>query len=322
MQIEKAYTGGFDLYRIPGLVVTGAGTLLGYYECRRSVSDWADIDLRVIRSTDEGEHWETVLQLPSGGNTLNNPMMIVDGETIHFLYQCNYKQLFCCQSKDDGKTFSQPQEITQVFDNCGFFYNAVAIGPGHGIVHKGKLLLPVWYAYNQEDALAHWPSRILTIYSEDGIRWSLGEQIGDDRLVDASECALAVTAEDRVLISIRNANDQRQRAFAVSDSGWGNWQDLHFKENMPDPICMGSMCQENGTIFHVNCADAKAREHLTVKASRDNFQTWESICLSERAGYADIAIKDGTLYVLYEGYCTDGLFFKKLRYSEETGFTA
>ena len=31
--------------RIPGLVITDRGTLVGCYECRRYSSDWADIDL-------------------------------------------------------------------------------------------------------------------------------------------------------------------------------------------------------------------------------------------------------------------------------------
>ena len=47
MIIEKSDE-KFVQYRIPGLVLTGKGTLLGYYECRRSFSDWADIDIKVI----------------------------------------------------------------------------------------------------------------------------------------------------------------------------------------------------------------------------------------------------------------------------------
>ena len=60
MVVEKAIADYTD-FRIPGLVVTENGTLLRYCECRRSYSDWADIDIKVSRSTDGGKTWETVL---------------------------------------------------------------------------------------------------------------------------------------------------------------------------------------------------------------------------------------------------------------------
>ena len=84
--------------RIPGLIVSQKGTLLGCYECRRYSSDWADIDLKIIRSEDGGESWETALLIKSGGNTMNNPVLIADGDTIHFLYCENYVRLFYCKS--------------------------------------------------------------------------------------------------------------------------------------------------------------------------------------------------------------------------------
>jgi sialidase (precursor) len=78
--------------------MTEQNTLIGYYECRKSDSDWADIDLKVIRSTDKGEHFETVWVISSNGNTLNNPMMTVMEKEIHFLFCKNYKELFYCKS--------------------------------------------------------------------------------------------------------------------------------------------------------------------------------------------------------------------------------
>ena len=50
MLIEKINT-EYREYRIPGLILTEKGTLIGYYECRDSTSDWARIDLKIIRST-------------------------------------------------------------------------------------------------------------------------------------------------------------------------------------------------------------------------------------------------------------------------------
>lgn len=312
MLFEKP-TEEFFQFRIPGLVMTQEGTLLSYYECRRyweGNHDWSMIDLRVKRSADDGNTWETVLTMESDGNTMNNPVMIVNGKSIYFLYCKNYRQLFCRISTDDGKTFSAPTEITEPFENCGFYFSVLAVGPGHGIVHKGKMLIPIWFAANREDPKAHQPSFVSTLYSEDGVHWHLGEILGKGILCNGSECALAVTAEGNVLISIRNEG-KGCRALALSATGYDGWENLHYCENMPDPICQGSMCHENGRIYHINCANTEVREDLTVKISRDGFQTYESLYVDKIAGYSDIAVKDGRLFILYEQrWGSDGLHFK------------
>jgi sialidase-1 len=310
MLIEKVNNGTYSQCRIPGIVLTQTGTLLAYYECRKSNSDWADIDIKVIRSTDLGDTWQTVTVITGNGNTLNNPVMFVKGAELHFLFLKNYKELFHCVSMDDGKTFSAPRQISIA---CDFFYNAVAVGPGHGIVHDGKMIVPVWFAQCKEYALAHRPSIISTLYSADGETWHLGEFIGNEGLVNPSECALAVTAENKVLISIRNESDRHQRALALSDNGFSGWKDLRFSAQLPDPVCMGSMYHENGRIYHINCDSGTARENLTVKISEDCFESFESIFVDTPAGYADIAVKDNTLFVFYERDCNNGgLYFKKI----------
>lgn len=310
MLIEKVNTGDYSLYRIPGIVATEEGTLLAYYECRRSNSDWAVIDLKVIRSTDEGETWQTVTVIEGHGNTLNNPVMFIKGNEIHFLFFRNYKELFHSVSTDDGKSFSVPEE-KQI--HCDFFYNVVAAGPGHGIVHNGSMIVPVWFAQNRENPKAHHPSIIATLYSADGETWNLGEIIGKDVLQDPSECALAVTADNKVLISIRNENACRQRALALSDNGFGDWKDLRFHSQMPDPVCMGSMCHQDGVIYHINCSTATARENLVVKMSKNCFADFEEFFIDTPAGYSDIAIHNGKLFILYERDCKkDGLYFKKI----------
>ena len=126
MLIEKR-NGSYSVCRIPGMVCTQAGTLLAYYECRNELSDWAQIDLKVIRSTDGGETWQTVKLIEGKGHTLNNPVMVVKEETIHFLYCSDYHELYACRSTDDGLTFTQAEDITAVWADGGRFYNAAAI---------------------------------------------------------------------------------------------------------------------------------------------------------------------------------------------------
>ena len=153
MVVEKAY-GKYTDFRIPGIIATGRGTLLRYCECRCSDSDWAEIDIKISRSEDCGVSWKTVLLINSEGNTLNNPVMFVDGDQLVFLYCKNYKEIWKCVSTDDGKTFSAAGRI-DFESSVNFFYNVAAIGPGHGLVYGGVLVVPIWFAYNKENEKSH-----------------------------------------------------------------------------------------------------------------------------------------------------------------------
>lgn len=319
--------GNYAMCRIPGMVLTEEKALLAYYECRKGdTSDWDDIDIRIIRSTDGGESWETVHVIGSDGATLNNPVMIANGNTLHFLYCKNYRQIYHAVSRDGGRNFSEAREITEVADEIGCPFTVVAIGPGHGICHNGRLLAPVWYAYDPNDLQAHHPSFIATVYSDDnGESWHMGEIIGRDTLVDPSECALAVTAEGDVMISIRNECPEMMRALAFSKTGIDGWSKPTLTPTLPDPVCQGSMDHANGLIYHVNCdcGIQRVRTNLTVKISRDNFATFDPIRIDDEGGYADIAVDGDTVYVLYErAVCRmgreierDGIYF--VRFSAE-----
>jgi len=302
-------------FRIPGIVATSEDTLMRYCECRRSHSDWADIDIKIFRSDDGGESWECVLTIESEGNTLNNPVMIVDGERLVFLYCKNYKEIWKRVSTDDGRSFCSPERV-EFESGVDFFYNVVAVGPGHGIVHNGRLIVPVWFAYNKEDPKSHHPSFIATLYSDDrGETWRLGEPIFKDELIDPSECALAITADGEVLISIRHEGEARCRALAKSRNGYSCWYGLRFEEKLRDPICMGSMTSKEGLIYHVNCDSDNGRKNITVKISRDGFESLESILVSEKGGYSDIALLGDNICVFYEIKNENGameLHFKKI----------
>ena len=317
MLIEKVNT-EYRECRIPGLILTPRGTLIGYYECRDSTSDWARIDIKIIRSVDRGDTWETVAVIPGEGHTLNNPVMFVDGEVIHFLCCRDYKELFYRKSTDDGLTFSEPRDITHVFRSHGF-YNAAAVGPGHGIKRGGDLIVPAWIAENKDDPFAHHPTKLRTVYSPDGGEtWLLGGTVGRVDLKDPNESALAVLPDGRVLISIRHCDRGRKgRVFGYSETGRADWYSVHHRYDIPDPVCMGSMAQAGNTLFHINCAAKKGRVNLTVRISEDGFETFEDVLIDERGGYSDIAV-DGErreMYILYErDVDTDGLYFTKLNY--------
>ena len=307
----------YAAYRIPGLVLTNRNTLIAYYECRgASASDWADIDLKVIRSCDGGASWETAVLIPGKGSTLNNPVMIAEGERIHFLFCQDYQRLYYCFSDDEGEHFSAPVEISSTLSQADFFYNAVAIGPGHGIVHGGRLIIPMWFACNPTKPKSHHPSVVGTLYSEDhGKSWRLGELLPMGELKDPNESAMASLPDGRVLLSVRNESPERMRAMAYSPTGIGDWSLPVLQPTLRDPVCQGSLFSQGGLLYHVNCDSNSTRENLVLKISDDCFKTYRSILIDEIGGYADLAVKDREVYVLYERgalHGRGGLCFQRL----------
>src|SRR6185312_7123 len=148
--------GGYLMYRIPGIVVTKRGTVLVYNEARRNAgNDWTTIDIVMRRSTDAGATFspaQVMAHAPTpitrnpvaierrqgepSDITYNNPVAIAGRDGIvHFLFCVEYMRVFYMRSTDDGKTFSQPVEITGAFDTfrVKYAWRVAATGPGHGI---------------------------------------------------------------------------------------------------------------------------------------------------------------------------------------------
>lgn len=288
----------YAICRIPGIVCSESGSLLAYYECRKTRGDWAQIDLKIQKSTDGGESFRQVLRIDGHGQTLNNPVMFVHGKRLHFLYCENYRRIFSIFSDDDGESWSTPRELTEAVASVP--HSVVALGPGHGIVTPdGTLVVPMWFAQN-EDPKAHQPSFVSFFYSSDGERWQVGEQLRIYGLENPSECALALLPDGWVFMSMRNENACKQRCFAVSPTGYSDWDGFQFDDRFPDPTCQGSMTGTPRILCHINCADTEKRRNLTLKVSRDGFATFESHLIAESGGYADLCIRENKVCILHE----------------------
>ena len=123
MIIEKANT-EYSTYRIPVLVMTAKGSLLACYECRKDYSDWAEIDLKIIKSTDAGETWRTLQVIRGNGKTLNNPVFIVKDDTVHFLYCENYKRVLYCKSTPLSENMLPWQIQSRIFSRIPTFFHS------------------------------------------------------------------------------------------------------------------------------------------------------------------------------------------------------
>lgn len=299
---------GYDLFRIPGLICTGSGKLLAYYECRKSDSDWASIDIAVRSSQDGGKTWSSDKILVYGhGKTVNNPVMFAGKEEILFMWQEEYRYTFYRKSFDEGETWSDTTEITASLKSPEYNWTTLACGPGHGtVLSSGRYIVPVWLCSNPKDLKAHHPSILSTVYSNDkGATWHLGELIDKEYMINPSETALAELADGSVIINIRSESPVRRRILAYSRNGYKGWNDIHFEAALPDPVCMGSMTAHNGKVYFVNCNSEKKRKNLTLYETTDNGVSWKNTAvLSESAGYSDIAVSpDGKyIYILFEEF--------------------
>lgn len=295
---------GYCRARIPGIVCLDSGTLVAYCELRQSDSDWAVIDVGMRKSYDGGKSWSE-RKIPVSGegeNTVNNPVMIADGNILHFLYCVNYSRVFYMNSTDEGENWSEARELTESIRNQTgeFFWSCIATGPTHGIkLSSGRLLVPVWLAYNKEDSKSHHPSVICVMYSDDsGNSWQLGEI--SDSLCDGSEFCIA-EADNTVVANIRHEGNKKCRAVAEIDS-FCKIKNIRSDENLPDPVCCAGLCSAGDVLLFSNCANDTSRVDLTLRKLKYNGSISDSLLISESGGYSDIAVSPDkkTAYVLYE----------------------
>jgi sialidase-1 len=313
----EAGDGGYAVFRIPGIVVTTEGTVLAYCVGRKTPSDWADIDIYLRRSTDGGQTWEPRKKLgDTGTSTVDNPTAIVDRKTgaVHMLYQVDYARAFYMRSDDDGQSFSEPVEITSVFEQFRgeYDWNVIAPGPGHGIqLASGRLVVPVWLS---SGGRRHRPSIVSVIYSDDhGRTWQRGDVVvrTDDEFVNPSETVAVELTDGRVMLNIRNECARHRRLVSFSTDGATGWTKPVFDETLFEPICFGSIqrlsakpeAAKNRILFVNPNSGSRARQNLTVRLSYDEGRSWPVRKVLEPgiAGYSDLAVgTDGAIYCLYE----------------------
>lgn len=300
-------------YRIPGVVVTKAGTVLAYCEARKNGSaDWGEIEVHLRRSTDGGKTWTDAKPIAHTGDriegnpkkktggereqTVNNPVAIVDRDSgdVVFLYCVNYARCFAMRSTDDGKTWGKPTEITDTFAPFRKTYDwkVIATGPGHGIqIKSGRMVVPIWLAFGKVGD--HGPSAAGTVYSDDaGKTWKAGDiAVPNGGAYDSpNETILAERSDGRVLLVSRSLSKPNRKIVATSPDGATRWSKPEFHAELWEPRCMASVIAyppKPGTLIFTNPhtlprdTDGKEvpggrgkRENLTVQVSRDDGKSW------------------------------------------------
>ncbi len=318
LDLFEAGQSGYSTFRIPGLVRLRDGTMLAYAEARRDgPGDWADIDLVLRRSLDEGATWSPFSVLVDAGKDTVNNIVAIPGRgkrDVHLLYCVNYARAYHRLSRDSGKTFSPPVEITSAFEAVRgqYNWNVIATGPGHGVrLRRGRLIVPVWLSTGGR---AHRPSVISTLVSDDeGRHWRLGA-ILEAPLRNPSEAMVAELPSGQVLLNIRSESVEQRRAQAISPDGFSNWSRPAFVDGLKEPICMASLIlypRGNRPLLFTNpdfvdpsrAGRGSERRNLTLQVSDDEGRHWRPVQVIDPgiSAYSDMAVDSrGDLLVLYE----------------------
>lgn len=335
--VRQAGDDGSAAYRIPGLVTSNRGTLLGVYDIRynSSVDLQEKVDIGVSRSTDKGQTWEPMRiamtfgetgGLPHAQNGVGDPSILVDEKTntIWIIAAWTHgmgngrawnnsmpgmtpdetAQLMLVKSEDDGKTWSQPINITSQVKNPSWYF--LLQGPGRGIsMQDGTLVFPIQFIDSTRIPNAG------IMYSKDrGKTWHLHNLAR----TNTTEAQVAEIEPGTLMLNMRD-NRGGSRAVAITKDLGKTWTEHpSSRKALQEPVCMASLlkveAKDNITgkplLLFSNPNTTRGRHHITIKASLDNGLTWspsQQVLLDEGEswGYSCLTLIDKeTIGILYE----------------------
>jgi sialidase-1 len=263
-------------------------------------------------SYDGGLSWaELQIIWDDGNNTCGNPAPVVDRNTgnIYLLLTWNHgsdrepqiisetsqntRRIFLIISKDNGTSWSDPEEITGDVKQPNWTWYAT--GPGSGIQirsghAKGRLMVGCDHI---EAGTKKYFSHV--IYSDDyGGHWQLGGSSPQDQV---NECEVAELPGGTILLNMRNYDrTKKTRQVAISLDGGLTWQSQHHDPHLIEPICQGSLevHPSKKLLLFSNPASQDKRENLTLRFSIDWGYSWSnSITLHQGpSAYSDLVVLD------------------------------
>ncbi len=335
-------TEGYDTFRIPAVLTTPSGTVLAFAEGRvGGSSDTGDIDVVVKRSRDGGRTWGPLILVATGdGNVRGNPAPVIDPATGRLVLLTCYnagdateaeitagqvsaedsRRVFVQFSEDDGRTFSEPREITA--DVKLPEWRWYATGPCHAIAlirgpHAGRLVVPANHSTSPppdstDTGGEHKYLGAHCLLSDNGGEdWRIG--FVDDSyegVLNGNESVAAELPDGRVYFNTRDHNgiSAGARADAFSSDG-GETLDAPYamQPSLNDaPVVQCSALQlegRNGPLLFSGPSVPTARRALALWRSDDDGASFRKVeTLSEDpAAYSDLVQLDRrTLGVLYE----------------------
>ena len=338
--VRHAGDDGVSAYRIPGLVTTNKGTLLGVCDVRHnsSVDLQEYIEIGLSRSTDKGQTWEKMRipmsfgetgGLPKSQNGVGDPAILVDKKTGDIwiiaawthgmgggirgrawfnsgqgMDSTQTAQLMLVKSSDDGRTWSKPINITsQVKDPSWFF---LLQGPGSGIsMENGTLVFAAQFIGADKIPCA------CIIYSKDhGKTW----KISTPARTNTTESQVAEVTPGVLMLNMRDNRGGSRAVYTTKDMGKTWTEHPSSRKALREPVCMASLIKVKASdnvlkkdiLLFSNPDDTKYRQNITIKASLDGGLTWlpeNQINLDNEGGwgYSCLTMIDKeTVGILYE----------------------
>ncbi len=333
--VRHAGDDGAAAFRIPGLVTTNKGTLLGVYDVRynSSVDLQEHIDIGLSRSIDGGKTWEKMRLplafgeyggLPAAQNGVGDPSILVDTKTntiwivaawTHGMgnqrawwssqqgMDVNHTaQLVLVKSTDDGKTWSEPINITEQVKHPEWYF--LLQGPGRGItMEDGTLVFPIQYIGKDRIPNAG------IMYSKDrGETWT----IHNHARTNTTEAQVAEVVPGTLMLNMRDNRGGSRAVYTTSDLGM-TWKEHESSRTaLPEPVCMASLISVKAAdnvlgkdiLIFSNPNTTNARKNITIKISLDGGNTWAHQLLldeGENWGYSCLTMVDKeTIGIRYE----------------------
>lgn len=357
--VFKSGTEGHKSYRIPAIVTLPNGELLAFAEGRvNNSADFGDINIVMKRSCDNGKTWgELNMLVDQTSLQAGNPAPVVDLQdpaypkgVVYLFYNTGnnheneirkgngIREVWFIRSFDLAKTWSEPVNITTMVHkplqpglNAAYNFKedwrSYANTPGHAMqFQKGKYKGRIVVAANHSagppqqqfrDYRAH------AYYTDDhGKSFQLSPSID---IEGSNESMATELANDRMLMSIRNQRgDIRSRILAYSSTGGEKWDTAYFENQLPDPVCQGSLItigykKGKAIIASSNAANQRQRNNLTINISEDEGKTWSRTITVDNSlsakndwtAYSDLVlINKRSLGILYERNNYSEIVFK------------
>ena len=333
--VRHAGNDGAAAFRIPGLVTTNKGTLLGVYDVRynSSVDLQEHVDIGLSRSTDGGRTWEKMRLplsfgenegLPKCQNGVGDPSILVDTKTNTVwvvaawthgmgnqrawwsshpgLTKHTTAQLVLAKSTDDGKTWSAPINITEMVKKPEWYF--LLQGPGRGItMEDGTLVFPIQYIGKDRIPNAG------IMYSKDrGDTWT----IHNHARTNTTESQVAEVEPGVLMLNMRDNRGGSRAVYTTTDLGKTWTEHKSSRSALIEPVCMASLisvkAEDNvlgkDLLIFSNPNSTDQRNNMTIKISTDGGLTWPYQILMDEGfgwGYSCLSMIDKeTLGVLYE----------------------
>lgn len=234
-------------------------------------------------------------------------------------------QFLITKSTDDGRTWSEPQNITQQTKKPEWWLFAPA--PGHGITLKdGTLVFPTQGRDSQG-----MPFSNITYSRDGGKTWTASNAA----YTNTTECMAVELNDGGIMLNMRdnrnrgNASVNGRRICVTHDMG-ETWTEHPTSRNaLIEPTCMASLHKHiykrkkeaKSILLFCNPESCRERNNMTLKVSFDDGQTWPSahkVLLDEWGGFGYsciTSVDDETVGILYESSQAQ-LVFQQIKLKE------